>query len=311
MTTKDETVSVKTVCGACGETAVEVLEKGMEPLPGKAPGQWHHPDGAGFIAKRKKARGKKIRALGAVPSDQNGLKSAEDDVLEAEDITLDEVKEFAEDFFGAKTLNSGTGNGLHVLHLEMKDGKVYEAYFDSATADLEGLVRLDASLASGEKSLDDEPAEYVSAAQAFDIALKGLQSELDVKSADLVDDISGEEFEGQDAWMVPVRTDSGADYDVFVALDGQVLGYDSYESEAKSADEDTEKKDDQPGVEVTSGDAGDDMTPESEKPSEEENAEEEDADEEKEEVVEEKSLTVDDPDFLASIAEFQALADGD
>ena len=291
-------MEVKSVCGACGETAVVSTEaKGMDPLTGKPAGQWMEPDGAGFIAKRKKTRGKKPKYLGAVPSNQNGKKDAEDELLEEEDITLDEVKEFASEYFGGKTLDAGTGNGLHVVQIERGDGSVVEAYFDEKTADFRTMIMLDPSLIS-EKSLEGESVEVISSAQAYDLAVKAIDEHLSVKTA-LVEEVGvlADEFEGEDAWVVPVRSESGEDYDVFIALNGTVLGYDSYHEEAKS-DVEGDVKD-----AIVDGAKSDEAAGDEPKEDEKEDKDKKDeADEKTAEVIEA------DADFLASLAEFQTLA---
>lgn len=290
-------MEIKSVCGACGETAVVTPNvKGMDPLIGsEGLGQWMEPDGAGFIAKRKKARGKKMRSLGAQPSNQNGaVKDAEDDTLEEEDISLEEVKEFAADFFRGKALDAGTGNGMHVVQVEMGNGDVIESYWDEKTVKFRSSVVLDASMVS-EKGAEDADHTVISSAQALDIAMKHIAEGMSVKS-ELVDEILADEFEGEDAWVVPVRSDAGDDYDVFVSLSGQVLGYDTYIEEAKSDEVDPKvKSDGVPAVE----------TPEDEAAKAVEEAKVEgDAtgalDEKSDEIVA-------DDDFLAQLAEFKTL----
>lgn len=230
-------MELKGVCGACGETAVAVIEvKGMEPLTGPTPGQWMEPDGAGYIEKRKKGKGKKIRTLGAVAgkvpagepaaldpkvvkSDDEHLETKDADGLEEEDITLEDIQDFSETFFDAKTLDSALGvdENMFIVQMEQKDGRVFEALFDASTAQMKALYYLDFN----------QKSDSITSENAKEIALKNLEG-------DFVD-VNASSFENQDAWAVGVNGKDGNFYDVFVSTGGTYLGYDTFVPKEKAA----------------------------------------------------------------------------
>lgn len=306
----------KTVCGSCGAVEVsQIDEKGMDPLPGKAPGQWFEPDGAGLIAKRKRGKKRRLRTLGAWDAKIPEGKSFEDADVEVEAFicgmdrkvyesaegpcaacpggcseekglpSLVEVEGMAEEDFGTKILGSGFGSqaDLFIVQMEHKDGlRVIEAHYSGSTGELLGFITLDDSMLT-EKAYE-EGVEIMSADQAADIALKGFGGEVLTVGAD--------QFEGQDAWVVEMENDKGDSLDVFVGLDGTTLGYDLYEKAVPSdeEEEDAEEVDAEDDTEEPVAD-------------EEEGGEDDD-----EEEAEEKSEVQDDIEIKALLDELNEIA---
>ena len=135
-----------------------------------------------------------------------------------------DIEGFAEDMFSAKVLDSGYSDkaDLYVVDLERKDGKVVEAFFEGSTAECLGWHLLDNDLIS-QKSLEDNASSMVNFSEAADIAVKTIQGSVIGVDPDV--------FEGYDAYAVEIDGVDGKSYDVYVSLDGEVLGYDEYSAE--------------------------------------------------------------------------------
>lgn len=137
--------------------------------------------------------------------------------------SLLEIEGIAEDMFSGKILDSGYADlsDIFVVDIQRKDGKPIEAYFDGTTGEVMGWHLLNEDLigeigvVSGEKviSFDD----------AANIAVKSIEGEVIAVDADM--------FEGYDAYAVEIEGVDGKSYDVFVGVDGEVLGYDEYDPE--------------------------------------------------------------------------------
>lgn len=142
-------------------------------------------------------------------------------------LTLLEVEGLAEMEIGGKALDSGYSDvaDLFLVDVERKDGRIAEVTFDGTTGECLGWQLLDDNLL-GEKSAY-EPIELVSIEDAVELAAKTI-------SGDVVN-IDADNFDGFDAYAVEIDGIDGKSYDVFVSLDGKVLGYDEYEG--KTADE--------------------------------------------------------------------------
>ena len=305
------TMEVKTICGNCGEIAVQPLEeKGMESREqGHGMGMDHLPDDANFVDKRKKAKKRRLRRLtndqGAVIREvaladtDKGKKTLEDDdtaflcgldrkVLTGASCancpggccnekglpTLIEVEGLAEEEIGGEVVDSGYSAkvDLFVVQLQRKDGRVVEAFYEGKSAELQGWTLL-AEVKSGEEIQTITPDE------ARDIALKAIDGE--------AVSVDPDDFEGDDAWAVEINGADGKSYDVFVSLSGNVLGHDDYGlvGDFKSDDSSTEEKE----------------LHEEDEPSEED-------EETEDEEVEEKSDSVEtDEDFLRDYAELKSL----
>ena len=105
---------------------------------------------------------------------------------------------------------------------------------DGDTGELLNFHRLNTEnldAAISKKSLDggDLAPKYVSIKFAEGVALGVIQSELDTKG--MVVQADSDIFEGYDSYVFEIDAINGKSYDVYVALDGHVLGYDEYEAE--------------------------------------------------------------------------------
>jgi uncharacterized membrane protein YkoI len=131
-----------------------------------------------------------------------------------------------------KVLESGYADAADVflVDVQRKDGKVAEVVYDGSSGECLGWTLLDDSMI-GEKS----------AFEGMEIITPDLASELAVKTiAGDVITIDADTFDGYDAYAVEIDGINGKSYDVFVSLDGEILGYDEYDAdEAKSIDAET------------------------------------------------------------------------
>jgi hypothetical protein len=226
MSVKENDVEAKSVCGACGATEVVALDgKGMDPLPGSTPGQWMEPDGAGFIKKRRRAK-RRMRTIGAVAATHPKGKSAEEGEEVAIDAapTLEEINDMAAEVFGVKVVDSGYGEAGDLFIVQMqKDDEYYEAIFDGKSARMLNWAVLDSDLI-GLKT--GEPSTTVGPAEVTELALKTIQGE--------VINVVTDTYEGQEVWVAEMTGEDGNDHDIYVSLDGVVVGSDTYEVGLKS-----------------------------------------------------------------------------
>lgn len=142
-----------------------------------------------------------------------------------------EVEGMAEEMFSGKVLDSGYSDeaDLFVVDLERKDGKPIEIFFDGETAEVMGWHMLNEDVLSVKSALQNQ--SLISFTQAADIATKSVFGDVVAVEPDV--------FEGFDAYAVEIEGIDGKSYDVFVSLDGEVLGYDEYtmdEAEAIEAE---------------------------------------------------------------------------
>lgn len=155
-----------------------------------------------------------------------------------------DVEGMALDMFGGKVLASGyTGTdedqfgNLFVVDIMSKDGHAIEIIADGDTGEMLNFHRLQTENLSaefGKKSLEDAEAasgtpRYIDIKTAQEIALGVIEMEVDTKGEVLQADT--DIFEGYDSWVFEIDAVNGKSYDVFVALDGHVLGYDEYDAE--------------------------------------------------------------------------------
>jgi uncharacterized membrane protein YkoI len=141
--------------------------------------------------------------------------------------TLIEIEGLAEEMLVGKVLDSGYADAsdLFIVDVELKDGSIAEAVFDGSTAKCLGWQLLDEELI-GEKSASAS-FEIISIEDAMEIATKNLPGQVVSVDADL--------YEGYDAYAVEIEGADGKSHDAFVSLDGEFLGYDSYD-EKEAAD---------------------------------------------------------------------------
>jgi hypothetical protein len=143
--------------------------------------------------------------------------------------TLLEVQGLAEEMLNGKVLDSGYADAadVFVVDVHLKSGKIAEAVFDGSTAECLGWQLLDENLLSEKSAMPN--MEIISIDTASEVATKTIFGDVVHVDADM--------FEGYDAYAVEINGVDGKSYDVFVSLDGEVLGYDAYEmDEQKSAD---------------------------------------------------------------------------
>lgn len=143
--------------------------------------------------------------------------------------TLLEVQGIAEEMLSGKVLDSGYADAadVFVVDVQLKSGKIAEAVFDGSTAECLGWQLLDENLLSEKSAMTS--VDIISVETASQVATKTIFGDIVHVDADM--------FEGYDAYAVEINGVDGKSYDVFVSLDGEVLGYDAYEmDEQKAAD---------------------------------------------------------------------------
>lgn len=133
------------------------------------------------------------------------------------------VEGIAEKMFNGTVIDSGysADADMFVIDVQTKDGNVKEVFVDGTTAEVMGFHRLDAS----EFEQKSELSEYklIDFTEAAEIAVKSIDGHVVAVEPD--------NFEGFDAYAVEIEGFDGKSYDVFVALDGEILGYDRYEQD--------------------------------------------------------------------------------
>ena len=140
---------------------------------------------------------------------------------------LIEIEGMAEDMFRGKVLDSGYSDeaDLFVVDVERKDGKPVEIFFDGSTGEVMGWHVLSNDVIEVKSALQEKV--LVSFGEAADIAVKSVEGDIVAVEPDV--------FEGFDVYAVEIEGINGKSYDVFVSLDGEVLGYDEYTQEEASA----------------------------------------------------------------------------
>jgi uncharacterized membrane protein YkoI len=133
------------------------------------------------------------------------------------------VEGIAESMFSGKVLDSGYSSDadMFVVDVQAKDGRAVEVFVDGTTAEVLGWHKLDDSSFEQKSALDS--MMIIDYSEAADIAVKSIQGSVIAVEPDL--------FEGFDVYAVEIEGVDGKSYDVFVSLDGEVLGYDKYEPE--------------------------------------------------------------------------------
>jgi uncharacterized membrane protein YkoI len=199
----------------------------------------------GMMKRRKKARAKRMESMGvkSLDYDEQAFVCAIERKVYAggSDIcaqcpggcephgdlpSLLEVEGIAEDMFAGKVLDSGYADetDIFVVDVQRKDGKPIEAYFDGTSGECMGWHLLNEELIGEVASVPGE--KVISFGEAATIATKSIEGEVVSVDADM--------FEGYDAYAVEIEGKDGKSYDVFVGIDGEVLGYDEYDAEEAS-----------------------------------------------------------------------------
>lgn len=137
------------------------------------------------------------------------------------------VEGIAEKMFRGTVLDSGYSSDadMFVVDVQTKDGRSLEVFVDGTTAEVLGFHKLDDSAFEQKSALDS--IMVIDLHEAAEIAIKSIQGDVIAVEPDI--------FEGFDAYAVEIEGLDGKSYDVFVSLDGEVLGYDKYEPEEAEA----------------------------------------------------------------------------
>jgi len=141
-------------------------------------------------------------------------------VKEGDMPALLEMEGVAEDMFSGKVLDSGYSDkaDIFVVDVERKDGKPVEVFFDGTTGECYGWHMLNDEVLNVKSGF--RPSEMIGFSEAAQIATKSINGDVVSVEADL--------FEGFDSYAVEIEGVDGKSYDVFVSLDGDILGYDTY-----------------------------------------------------------------------------------
>lgn len=114
---------------------------------------------------------------------------------------------------------------LFIADLDIDGKKVIEVFVEGQTGEVLGYNRLDDSVFEQKDAF--EKIDLVDFSEAADIAAKTIDGVVNAVEPDV--------FEGYDCYAVEINGVDSKSYDVFVALDGEVLGYDSYEPDESEA----------------------------------------------------------------------------
>lgn len=127
----------------------------------------------------------------------------------------------AEKMFNGSVVDSGYSPDadMFVVDVQTKDGRVNEVFIDGTNAQVMGFHRMDRSSYDVKSAYDGY--QLIDFTQAAEIAVKSIDGSVIAVEPDV--------FEGFDAYAVEIEGFDGKSYDVFVSLDGEVLGYDRYE----------------------------------------------------------------------------------
>jgi uncharacterized membrane protein YkoI len=108
---------------------------------------------------------------------------------------------------------------MFVVDVQTKSGHVNEVFIDGTTAEVLGFHRLDDSVFEQKSLMDD--IELINFNEAAEIAVKSVPGTVVAVEPGV--------FEGFDAFQVEIDGLDAKSYDVYVALDGEVLGWDKWE----------------------------------------------------------------------------------
>lgn len=133
-----------------------------------------------------------------------GLKTIEDIVTKA--------------YVGSEVLSSGYSNTDDIFVVDVKGDDGAREYFLSGEGHELGWLRLDEEVAV--KSADGVAADIIDRDGAAKLALKTIDGQ--------VMGVDATTFLGEDAYVVEIEDEGEKSFDVFVALDGKVLGYDEF-----------------------------------------------------------------------------------
>ena len=134
--------------------------------------------------------------------------------------SLLEVEGMVENAINGKVLDSGYSEkaDTFVLDVERKDGTPVEVFVDGASGEILGWHRLEMDSVQFKQA--NQGRVIIGFNDAAEIATKSVQGDVVAVEPDI--------FEGFDAYAVEIEGIDGKSYDVFVDLEGNILGYDEY-----------------------------------------------------------------------------------
>ncbi len=134
-----------------------------------------------------------------------------------------EIEGLAESEFDGVVIDSGysADADMFVVDVQVKDGSVREVFIDGTTAEIVGFHKLDDDILEKKSAIDE--LMVIGFVEAAEIAVKTIEGSVVAVEPDV--------FEGIDSYAVEIDGLDGKSYDVFIGLDGEVLGYDKYEPE--------------------------------------------------------------------------------
>ena len=137
-------------------------------------------------------------------------------------MTLLHAEGYAQTLVKGEIVDSGyvTKADMYVVGVQRKDGKTFDVFINGTTGQIHGHRLTDSY---GSIKTKSDRLLLVTFDEAGDIATKSIDGE--------VISIEPDSFEGVDSYAVEIEGLDGKSYDVFVSLDGEVLGYDKYEQE--------------------------------------------------------------------------------
>jgi uncharacterized membrane protein YkoI len=114
---------------------------------------------------------------------------------------------------------------LFIADLDVDGEKVIEVFVEGQTGEVLGYNRLDDSVFEHKSAFEE--VDLIDFNEAAEIAVKTIEGAVSAVEPDV--------FEGYDCYAVEINGMNNKSYDVFVALDGEVLGYDAYEPDETEA----------------------------------------------------------------------------
>jgi uncharacterized membrane protein YkoI len=133
------------------------------------------------------------------------------------------VEGMAEAMFKGDVIDSGYSPeaDMFVVDVQTKSGHVNEVFVDGTTAEVLGFHRLDDSIFEQKSLMQD--IDLINFNEAAEIAVKAVPGNVVAVEPGV--------FQGFDAFQVEVDGFDSKSYDVYVALDGEVLGWDKWEAD--------------------------------------------------------------------------------
>jgi len=133
------------------------------------------------------------------------------------------IEGLVETEFKGSVIDSGYSSAadMFVVDVQTKDGQVREVFVDGTTAEIVGFHKLDDTVFEKKSAFDE--MMVIGFTEAAELAVKSIEGHVVAVEPDV--------FEGIDSYAVEIDGIDGKSYDVFVSLDGEVLGYDKYEPE--------------------------------------------------------------------------------